>query len=207
MQVIADWLLNGTYEAGVMLYKKYGTSDFLKKKLAVHRDEVRLRDELQQLAPKTLLPVPDKKTLQKPLTTPPPIATNHAEAKEHLFLLKKRDNIYRELNSLMAERPFTPAGAELLRVARTILLRNQALMEIWAKLDYYAENGTFVAEPIIERQQFAPTKESVQLLRQTISKAKARIASGKCRNLEQTQLLLKASGEKLSVMLAELKKA
>jgi len=182
MQAIAEWLKNGTYEQGVLLYQQHGGNSFLKQKFKGGANEynaAKLREELSRLADGAAPVHEPKPVATKPQAErPAPPATDLA--KKYLSLVNKKTKLYLQQNMLMEQKHHLPEGDELRLCAVAILSTNQQLMEVWAQIDYYQAHGKFPDEEVVEKPALEPKKE-MQLLRQTISKAKTRLESPTCR--------------------------
>ncbi|MDB4919841.1 hypothetical protein [Mucilaginibacter sp.] len=203
MQDVAAWLLTKDYEAGVLLYAKYGTNSFLKQKFGNGPDEYNVKKLFEVLS--ALSPMSEKSESPKVAAVVAiPKNSNPDHAKKYLDLLKKKEKLYMELNILMGDKHHLPEGEELRICCTQILIKHQALRECWALVDHYQEHQSFPAEKPFK--EIDPDTE-IQYLRQTISKAKARIAGGKCRNVDQTQKLIDSSQSRLDLLLTERKTA
>ncbi|SEM66251.1 hypothetical protein SAMN05192574_101382 [Mucilaginibacter gossypiicola] len=209
MQAIANWLQNGTYDDGVRLYEQHGSNAFLKQKFklggANAYNVTKLREELVRLAesvtPKAeSQPLPTTEPVKKPSAQPKP-----EQAKKYLQLTNKKQKLYQLLGMLMEQKHYLPEGEELRQCAAKILTTHQQITETWAAIDYYQEHQCFPDDEVKPKETLEPKKE-MQLLRQTISKAKARLASPSCRNREQTQQLLTNSQTRLAELVANKRK-
>jgi len=190
---ISNWLA-GTrnYDTGVALYTKYGGSEFYKKLFTQRNDvttQARLADLLAALLPEAPAQNPKHANVITEVTAAKQAPKTDADNKKYLDLLKRKGNLYTELNFLMAQRLSLPEGDVLRDCALQILATNQKLRECWAQIDYYQDNGHF------EVKQPAPVvvmdpDQRAQHLRQSISKCKARLAAPGCRNRAATQKLL-----------------
>jgi len=208
MQAIANWLQNGTYDDGVRLYEQHGTNAFLKQKFklggANAYNVTKLREELLKISgsfevaaavvPAPAKPVKDQSAQPKP-----------DQAKKYLQLTNKKTKLYQLLGMLMEQKHYLPDGDELRQCAVKILTTHQQITETWAAIDYYQEHQSFPDDEVKPKEALEPKKE-MQLLRQTISKAKVRLASPSCRNKEQTETLLAVSRNKLAQLVAINKK-
>jgi hypothetical protein len=206
MQEITAWLQNPDYTAGLKLYEKYGSSNFLKLKFAAGPNaynQTKLLDELTKLAPaapaKPVISLPDKVIIVTPdaVAEPP-----KADQVKYLQLIKRKDRLYLELNQLMEQKHYLPEGPDLKACAGMIVSRHQQLTEAWAQIDHYTEHQSFPVEAKQPAAAYAPEKE-IQLLRQSISKANTRLSKPTCRNREQTTELVKASQARLDQLLTE----
>lgn len=200
MQDIHAWLQSSqNYNEGVLLYNKYGKSIFFKTLFstgATPYNIEKLEAELISLAP---TPPAIKQQTEKPITEKPPIdlppqkptANNHA-----IYIALQEDNKtkYRQLERNMIELDLQKNEQILFTTAKQILKLHKAIQSNYVLIDYYEEHGFF---PQDEAPQ-APKTETAQLLMQSISKAKTRLKSGKCRNIEQTLQLIAEKTEKLN---------
>ena len=214
MQQVSAWLKNGSYEQGVALYLSLGTNSFLKKRFAACVDDfnkTKLREELERIlgesgdegagsgtnitAPATGHPAPTPTT-----SLSAPKASSQENAIRYAQLNKRKTKLYSELNVLINERHHLPEGEDLRLCAVRILTINRQIGETFALIDYYQEHQCFPDEappkPILD------PKKQMQLLRQTISKAKTRLDSGACRNMLQTTQLKAEAEKKLAVLVA-----
>lgn len=212
MQDVAQWLKHGTYDEGVKLYEEYGSNTFLKTKFKAGEspyNAAKLRELLSELVG-CESQEPGAKNQEVGAVNKPadePKTPSADEAKKYLQLCKQRDRYYLELNALMANRHALPDGEDLKQCAFAILSTHQKVQECWAQIDYYQQHGHFpVPDAPPERAAIDPKKE-MQLLRQTISKAKTRLKSPTCRDRAQTQKLLDDAQAKLAVLVRERKGA
>lgn len=214
MQSIAAWLQNGTYEEGVRLYEQHGSNSFLKQKFKAGPNDYntpKLREELAKLAP--LVPVAGAESESSKITSHPAPHTdtsvpkpNPDHAYKYLQLTKRKQRLYIELNMLMEQKHHLPEGEELRLCCVSILRLHQQITEAWALIDHYQEHQSFPEDEKKEKPQLDPKKE-MQLLRQTISKAKKRLESASCRDKVQTETLLAISRNKLAQLVALHKKS
>lgn len=208
MQAIADWLKTGDYIQGIQLYDQYGSNSFLKTKFKAGPNDYNVKKLREELA--ALCPVESRESVvesREPVVAPPmTFGPTPDNAKRYLQICNKRDKLYRELNMLMEQKHYLPDGEELKKCAFAILSTHQKVSECWAQIDYYQEHGRFPNDDKPIAKAIEPKRE-MQLLRQTISKAKSRLKSPGCRDREQTQKLLDDSIAKLAVLVAERKAA
>ena len=190
---ISNWLAGPrNYDAGVKLYTQYGGSEFYKKLFAQRNDtstQARLADMLAALLPDAPAQNPQPVSVVTEATASKQTPKADADNKKYLDLLKRKGNLYTELNFLMAQRLSLPDGDELRDCALQILNTNQKLRECWAQIDYYQDNGHFEVKhpaPVVVMEP----DQRAQYLRQSISKCKARLAAPGCRNRAATQKLL-----------------
>ncbi|GAA4327454.1 hypothetical protein GCM10023149_30850 [Mucilaginibacter gynuensis] len=210
MQTVAAWLQNGTYEQGVLLYEQHGSNSFLKQKFATGPNDynvAKLREELLKIRGEDSGSGGEREQtafLQKPETpnpATPPATPTPENAKRYLQITKQRNKLYLELNMLMEQKHYLPDGEELRLCAAGILTKHQKITELWALIDYYQEHQCFPDDEV-EAKPKPPLKKEMQLLRQTISKAKKRLESPTCRDKVQTESLLAISRNKLAQLVA-----
>jgi hypothetical protein len=211
MQDILAWLKSERdFTKGVELYKKFGTNNFFKTLLTAGPTPYNLKKlvaELEVLAPATPA-IPQKQVANIKIQEPKaaPIADKSKDIEKYLQLKQTLSRKYDQLKRNMAQLDYEKKQDVLHLTAKQILSLDSQIKEIWMQLDFYDENGTF---PVLEPKPEPPkrsTSQSIQLLHQTISKAKARYASGKCRNPEKTLELIKTSQTQLDEMKKELKR-
>jgi len=201
MIAITNWLQSErNYHQGVALYEQYGQSAFYKKLFASRSDaatQAKLLELLSQLAPaNTKKP---QVISVVPVVTPALVINAGTDNKKYLDLLKRKGNLYTQLNFLMAHRLSLPDGAELRDCAFEILATNQKLRECWAQIDYYQEHGKFEDENTAQIVEM-PADQRAQYLRQSISKCKKRLESPGCRDREATQKLLDERLAELAIL-------
>jgi hypothetical protein len=212
MQTVADWLQNGTYEQGVALYEQHGQNSFLKLKFKAGANDynvAKLREELLRVAgcevreasPAVKVTQLATRT-QKPILPEPDNSQPDPEkARRYLQLTNKKNKLYQQLNVLMEQKHYLPEGEDLRICAHTILTTHQQIMEAWALIDHYQAHQCFPDDEVQPKPTLEPKKE-MQLLRQTISKAKARLSSPTCRDKVQTETLLTTSQIRLAELVA-----
>lgn len=185
MQAIQTWLNSSReYLAGVSLYVTYGTNNFLKKRFQSSPDaysKQKLAEELQKLVGKVGL------TIQVVEGGPKPPPTNSQEEHaKYLALLRKRDEIVRQIDRNMALLDFSNNKNVLHETAKQILRLHQTKTEIWAQIDFYQEHGCFELPP--QKKEQSRDKE-IQLLYQAISKANKRLKNPDYKNRTKTAQL------------------
>jgi hypothetical protein len=193
MQAIIDWLNSDkNYFKGIDLYLQLGTSDFYKKLLPQRDDEFnrkKLIELLTALSPGTRSEVRSQKSEVKPTEPIQQVSDKKADNSRYLALIKKKGDLYTVLNMLKNQSRFLPDGEELRKCAVDILVTNQKLMECWALIDHYQDNGCFEVKAESEKPKVDPVKE-IQYLRQSISKCRSRLKSQGCRDKAATEQLL-----------------
>lgn len=210
---VAEWLKNGDYEQGVQLYKLHGKNTFLKEKFAAGINDynsAKLREELQKLAPsapETAIETKGTPNQGTPATSPIPPKNAQENAVRYAKLTKQKQKLYQEQNMLMADRHHLQEGEQLRVCAVRILTISQQLTEVWAQIDYYQEHQCFPDDlPPVQPTPAIEPKKKMQLLRQSISKAKSRLKKPTCRDSEQTQKLIDDSKAELALLVAAKKK-
>lgn len=171
MDAIQIWLNSSRdYLAGISLYASYGTNNFLKKLFQSGPDaynKKKLVEELQKLAGK----VAQMPNFVEESIKPPPTASLEEHAK-YLSLLRKRDDIVRQIDRNMGLLDISNNKQVLHETAKQILRLHQTKTEIWAQIDFFDEHGCF--ELPAEKKEISRDKE-IQLLYQAISKANKRL--------------------------------
>ena len=182
MQAIQTWLHSSRdYLAGVSLYVTYGTNNFLKKRFQSSPDaytKQKLAEELQKLVGEVIQVVEEG-------PKHPPTNSQEEHAK-YLALLRKRDEIVRQLDRNMALLDFSNNKNVLHETAKQILRLHQTKTEIWAQIDFYQEHDCFELPP--QKQEQSRDKE-IQLLYQAISKANKRLKNPDYKNRTKTEKL------------------
>jgi hypothetical protein len=203
MSAIHDWLNgNRDFDAGVKLFTAYGGSEFYQKMFSnagqTEFNKKKLASELEKLAgavspappaQKMVVPKPE----QKPVVPTP--ENKAADNRKYLDLTRKKDNLYTRLNMLVMEKRYLPSGEKLRQCAFDILKTHQAITECWAQIDYFQEHQTF---PTQAPEPVRDDKTRIQYLQVSISKAKTRLKSPKCRNRATTELLIKQKEAELA---------
>jgi hypothetical protein len=226
MQEINAWLLKKDFEQGKLLYIKYGTNSFFKtllqsgptpfnvKKLGVELTALAPVSPAKQDAPQPQIdehrpPVKLKggalvtaaaahqlSVISKPTTKSPANLPKYLELKE---LLK---NTYRQLERNMAELDISENESYLHLSAKNILSLDQKKRDIYKLLDYYDEHECF---PDVKQKVIRTPTEEIQLLMQSTSKAKTRLKSPKCRDIEATRQLIENNNKRISELRGESK--
>jgi len=195
MSTLSEWLNgNRDFAAGVKLYADHGGKAFylgmFDKAGPTDYNKGKLLAELQKLAvnepskPVTGNPKP----APKPAPSLKPTPDKTADNRRYLDLIRRKKDLYTEMNMLMMEKGFLPPGEKLRVCAFAIIKTHQAIVENWALLDHYQEHQSFPTKPPKPQRD---DKVQKQYLQQAISKAKARLINPKCRDRVATELLLK----------------
>ncbi len=201
MQDIKAWLSGDRdFERGAELYGKYGQNSFFKELLTAGPtpyNEKKLGEELEALLPSEPAsvsdnesPVAKKDTLQEIEVVPQTHRSNFQRAEDHsryIALCNRRDQIVQQLDRNMAALDFSTDRTVLHETAKQILRLNQQKQEIWAQIDHYQKNQSFEAkEPVKEKSR----EEKMQLIYQSISKARKRLADPAYQDKPRTQKLI-----------------
>ena len=188
MQTIENWLKsNRIYTEGVNLYLIHGKNEFLKKRFQAICDDYskkKLAEELQQLLTESTREARPQDTAKVPLQTN---IIQEADQAHYLGLLRKRDDIVKQIERNMAVLDLSTDRNVLHQTAKQILKLHQKKCETWEKIDFYQTHGHFQLEP---KKAIIPKEKKIQQLYQAISKAKKRLADPKCKNQTKTQQLL-----------------
>jgi hypothetical protein len=220
MQEVNAWLRSGKdFEVGKSLYVKYGTNSFFKSLLntqgATPYNVKKLGAELKTLAPappaivnqiKTSKPLVDTKTGKsvikdtiivtdqpsptenEPLPSSEPLAPKSPDDfAKYLELKELLKSTYRQLERNMAELDISTKETYLHLCAKNILSLDDKIKTIWKFIDYFDEHGSF---PGTKPEVVRTPAEEMQLLRQSTSKAKTRLKSPTCRDVEATKQLI-----------------
>lgn len=195
MQEIKEWFKNKSYAAGVSLYQKYGTSDFLKQLFSTGSNsytQEALEDALSELL--------DEQPADK---TPEPVAppTPPVDPQTHplyLKLCRDRDQVFRQIDRNMMLLDSCRTDSARHRTALQIIRLQRRKREIFAELDYLEEHGAPMP-PVPVKEVKTP---EIQRLYVQISKAKKRLQNPELRNRTKTERLL----EQKQARLAELRR-
>ena len=199
MQEISKWLKgNQDFASGLELYMRFGKSDFNKNLLrgsgptpfAINKLKILLT---QLNEGESCIKAEPKVSRAEPVTV-----CKTKQNEKYLILIKRKTDLYTQLNYYMGEKHHLPEGDLLKLCAFTILNLHQKLTECWAMIDYYQAKGCFPDEP--EPIQY-DNKTQIQYLRQSISKAKTRLKNPKCRNRESTEKLLAENTERMNQLM------
>jgi len=194
MSAISQWLNgNRDFATGVKLYTENGGSLFYRRIFAnagpTDFNKNKLLAELEKMSASLPNQVSEKK--QQPVKVSPslqPTPDKKADNRKYLDLLKKKGNLYTQLNILIVEKRHLPAGTKLKQCAFDIITTHQQLTECWAMLDYFQEHQSFPAE---KAKPEVDDKTRRQQLHVSISRAKTRLKNPNCRDRSKTELLLK----------------
>ncbi len=198
MDDIQLWLNSpADFVGGIKLLEKYGGSAFyiklLKAQGPTEFNNKKLRTELVKILPTQapIIPVP---------VADIPIRTNIVQKKvtnddqlTYLRLMKQRDETYRQLDHNNAALDLSTDQDVLYETALKLKSLWFKLQEIWAKIDFYKENG-FFPEAEAEKEVITP---EIQRLYVSINKAEKRLQKPDCRNKYKTEALLKQKRERL----------
>jgi hypothetical protein len=210
MQEINAWLQGSQiFNVGVDLYDTYGKSNFLKTLFAngpTPYNIEKLEAELKAIAPtppalKDLpvvsLELPVRTELIKDLVKKQ--VSNPENHKTYLSLLEQQKTLYRQLERNMTELDLQKNEQILFATAKQILHLHKKIQANYLLIDFFDEKGCF---PHQEEKQASKT-DAIQLLQQSISKAKRRLKSGNCRDIQQTNDLIAEQSKKLMDLQAE----
>lgn len=204
MCAVQNWLNgNKDFTTGVQLYADNGGKSFYLTMFAkagpTDYNRAKLLAELTKLAGSDTAPVLIKeKPVTKPAPSLKPTPDKAADNRRYLDLVRRKKDLYTQLNMLLMEKRFLPAGEKLRVCAFDIIKTHQAIVENWALLDHYQEHQCFpgkAAKPVRD------DKTAIQYLRVSISKAEKRLANPKCRDRTATALLLKEKQQELAELL------
>ena len=216
MQEINAWLLSEqNFVKGVALYTRYGTNSFFKGLLQsagpTPYNIQKLSVELTKLAPASpaipeipenpIIPeIPEQNPSSKPessQTRPAHVVQAKPNGRDHsryLQLLTRRDDVVRQLDRNMAALDFSENNNIRLATAKQILRLHQTKQELWALIDHYQANGSF--EPVEVKEP--PSREKqMQLIYQSICKARKRLADPEYKDKKKTLLLIETKQKKL----------
>lgn len=212
MQEINAWLLSEqNFVKGVALYTRYGTNSFFKRLLQsagpTPYNIQKLSAELTKLAPASPaipeIPVIPEIPERNPSTNTEPVNTakatlqvnpNGRDHSQYLKLLARRDDVVRQLDRNMAALDFSENNNVRLATAKQILRLHQIKQELWALIDHYQANGSF--EPVEVKEP--PSREKqMQLIYQSICKARKRLADPEYKDKKKTLLLIEAKQKQL----------
>lgn len=222
MQEINAWLLSEqNFVKGVALYTRYGTNSFFKGLLQsagpTPYNIQKLSAELTKLAPAspaipeipTIPEIPNNPDQEQTSNTPQPTTqqgvqrtsetphrkpTNGHDHSRYLKLLARRDEVVRQLDRNMAALDFSTDQHVLHQTAKQILRLHQTKQELWAQIDHYQTHGLF--EPVEVKE--APSREKqMQLIYQSICKARKRLADPNYKDKKKTLLLIEQKQKQL----------
>ena len=183
MEDIKAWLhSDGLYADGLVLYLRYGTNEFLKKRFQ-SRDEYskkKLAEELEKLIVTPSIPSQAKRKSDSPQIN------SEADHLKYLSLLKKRDEVVKQIERNMSVLDLSTAKDVVFETAKQVLKLHKRKTELWAVIDFYQDHGCF-EQPALPKQ--ISKEKEIQLLYQAISKADKRLQNDNCRNKIKTQEL------------------
>ncbi|RQO65083.1 hypothetical protein DBR40_24745 [Pedobacter sp. KBW01] len=217
MQEINAWLQNGLdYKTGAALYIKYGNNTFLKRLLEADPTPYtteKLEAELRKMAPE-LNVIADKPKLEikqhapapseqvEPVKTPDQCKSNTEDLKRYLQIKEDQKTLYRQLERNMTELDMSKNEPFLLLTAKNILSLHGKIRDRYKLIDYFDLNGEF---PDLKAKIQRTPAEEIQLLRVSIYKAKIRLQSPGCRDIEQTKKLITESQNRIIALGGKIK--
>lgn len=199
MNDIKEWLNSPTdFVEGVKLLEKYNGNPFyiklLKAQGPTEFNKNKLKSELQKILPEE---IPSSAPV---IQADPPLRTNPVQRKAsnsdqltYLRLLKQRDETYRQLDHNNVVLDLSSNQDVLYQTALKLKSLWNKQQEIWAKIDFYQENGYF-PEPEPVKEILTP---EIQRLYVSINKAEKRLEKPDCRNRQKTEALLQQKRERL----------
>jgi hypothetical protein len=227
MQEVKAWLKSGKdFEVGKSLYMKYGTNSFFKSLLnnqgATPYNIKKLGADLKALAPASsaisldapLIQIDESVPLTSSASIPdadqtdrrecrsvepdqqPTPTTSTSEYPIYLGLKEYIQTLYRQLERNRAELDLGTNKKLLHLTAKQILSLHAKIQGIWMKIDYYDEHNCFPTVYSVEEIIRTP-KEEIQLLRQSTCKAKNRLNSSGCQNVEATKALIENNNKRI----------
>jgi hypothetical protein len=209
MQEINAWLTScQEFKSGAALYQKYGKNSFLKKLLLdgpTPYTSERLVAELTAMAPaapatidapptKIRLPkAPDKRPEPSIDQGAAPIS-NPADLERYLQLKEYQKTLYRQMERNMTELDLSSKESFLHMTAKNIMAIHSKIRDIYKLTDYFDAKGTFPdgKVPVIKI-----AADEIQALRVSTSRAKTRLRSPGCRNVEQTKQLIEDNNKRI----------
>jgi hypothetical protein len=221
MQEINAWLRSGKdFETGKVLYIKYGKNSIFKSLLntqgATPYNVKKLGADLKDLAPAPPAAPIDAPTFPRVATAPPLANVHEADQAEvptpdpapvnstsdypkYLQLKDYIQTLYRQIERNRTELDLGTNPAFLHQSAKQILSLHGKLQDAWKMIDYYDEHGSFpLVKPTVQDVRAALTPaDEIQLLRQSTSKAKTRLNSPGCRDVEATKALILKNNQRI----------
>jgi len=218
MQEINAWLRSGKdFETGKALYIKYGKNSLFKSLLntqgATAYNIKKLGADLKDLAPAPPAITNDAPPASIVTFEPPPVnvqegekpdaptpgaapTNNTSEYPKYLQLKEYIQTLYRQIERNRTELDLGTNPAFLHQTAKQILSLHGKLQDTWKMIDYYDEYGHF---PLVkaEVKVIRPAAEEIQLLRQSTSKARTRLKSEGCRDVEATKALIQKNVQRI----------
>lgn len=212
MQEINAWLSNSDdFETGKQLYIKYGDNSFFKKTLESYGPTPynikKLSAELTALAPAepAIIDKPTSKIEQSALAHPdtdePVTSPDPKDTERYLSLKELRSKKYRQIDHNMAALAVSSDQHYRHMTAKQILLLHSQIQDIYRLTDYFDDYNKF-PDILVKDEILRTPAEKLQKLWESTSKAKKRLASGKCRNIHKTEKLIL----KNELKIAELKR-
>lgn len=210
MQEINAWLQSSqNFYDGVKLYGTYGKSNFLKTLFAsgpTPYNIEKLEAELKAIAP---TPPALKKLTVESLNLPVNVApfenivkkqvSNSENHKVYLALQEQQKTLYRQLDRNMIELDLQKNELVLKETAKQICFLHKKIQKNYFNIDFFDEKGFYPGQE--EKPQLKT--DEIQRLQVSLSKAKKRLSSGKCRDIQQTQDLITEQTEKLRLLQSE----
>lgn len=204
MQAINAWLQSDRdYKTGLALYAKYGQSSFLKTIFAqgpTPYNLLKLEAELESIAPAPPAVKVESLKLkaenEKIDTSDAPKVDTSKNHRIYLELQEEQKNKYRQLQRNMVELDLQTNENILHQTAKQILHLHKKITDNWKTLDHYDEHGVFP----FQKEKPIPKTPAIQLLHESLSKAKRRLKSGKCRDIAQTTNLIAEQTAKLKAL-------
>jgi len=182
MQEIRAWLEVEDYSTGVVLYQKYGTSDFLKRLFAGEPSEYTRSKLTEELS--ALLCGDAEGTEQDP--APAGDREKLFTSSVYLKLCRERDQVFRQIDRNMVLLDSCRKDDTRHKTAKQIVRLQRKKQEIYAELDYIEQHG--VPMPVATARDLK-TPEMQRLFVQ-ICKAEKRLQKTNIRNREKTVNLL-----------------
>jgi hypothetical protein len=118
---------------------------------------------------------------------------------KYLLLKEQIQTLYRQIERNRTELDLGTDPKLLHLTAKQILSLHAKLQDCWKLVDYFDEHGSFpLVKPTIEevRAELSPAKE-IQMLRQSTCKAKTRLKSPGCRDVEGTKALILKNNQRI----------
>lgn len=208
MQEINAWLFSERdFTKGAELYMHCGANSFFKsllkagptpynvKKLGEELEKLKVEDCELKVTSTPARPAPATHNSQPtPKISETQKAANHAE---FISLCQRRDDIVRQLDRNMAALSFSNNKTVLFETAKQILRLHQQKQEIWTKIDYYNIHQQF--EPVAEVVQKS-REAKMQLIYQSLSKARTRLANPEYKDKARTQKLIDRKLRELEIL-------
>ncbi|MCX2473564.1 hypothetical protein OQZ33_04385 [Pedobacter sp. MC2016-05] len=207
MQDFNAWLQSGqNYDVGLALYAKHGQSDFLKKLFAdgpTPFNKSKLVAELSKLAPTPpaipeILKIPvtelsESKAEQSELAEFEAKKQNAENHKYYLAFQEDNKTLYRQIERNMFMLDASIEQPILLTTAKNILHLHKKIKDNYRMIDHFDEVGYFP----FQKTKVLLTDEA-QLIYQSLSKARKRLASGICKDAVKTKKLIESKLARLA---------